>query len=526
MSGVKRLSFFLLGETIGRGSFGKVKKAEHVITGHVVAVKIINREKVKKLDMVGKIKREIQILKLFRHPHIIKLYQVVSSPTDIFLIMEYVSGGELFDYILKKGKLSEKEGRRFFQQIISGVEYCHKHMVVHRDLKPENLLLDDKFNVKIADFGLSNIMTDGDFLKTSCGSPNYASPEVISGNLYAGPEVDVWSCGVILYVLLCGKLPFDDDFVPSLFRKIKRGVYAVPDFLSKDVVGLIAGMLTVDPLRRITIADIRVHPWFVIDMLPDLFLDDAEILKSRDYEPDVINEICVKFQVFREHVLEALAANDASNQIVIAYKLIINNKRMIAQGRTLSSAEEEVFRDELFGAAPVAPRPAITSSAASTPERPNKSKLIIPAPVPKISRDGKGAVRRSRWHLGMRSQNQPEHVMAEVYRAMHALNFQWKVITPYHVRCRCWNQVSGTMMKMDLQLYKADKKHYLLDFKHLPTREGDRLQAFLPSASDALEASPETEKERGSTSGNASGTSLHTLEFFELCAMIIAELGR
>lgn len=133
------------------------------------------------LDVVAKILREIQYLKLFRHPHIIKLYQVISTPTDIFMIMEYVSGGELFAYLVRHGKLKESEARRFFQQIISGVDYCHRHMVVHRDLKPENLLLDQNLNVKIADFGLSNMMRDGEFLRTSCGSPNYAAPEVICG---------------------------------------------------------------------------------------------------------------------------------------------------------------------------------------------------------------------------------------------------------------------------------------------------------------------------------------------------------
>eukprot|EP00047_Mylnosiga_fluctuans_P004714 m.236127 g.236127 ORF g.236127 m.236127 type:complete len:242 (-) comp12931_c0_seq1:891-1616(-) len=228
MAGVKGIGHYEFRETLGTGSFGKVIRAVHSLTGHMVAVKIINRSKVCDLDMADKIKREIQILKLFRHPHIIKLYQVISSPTDIFMVMEYVSGGELFDYIINHGKLSEREARSFFQQILSGVDYCHRHMVVHRDLKPENLLLDSKGNVKIADFGLSNIMRDGDFLKTSCGSPNYAAPEVISGQLYAGPEVDVWSCGVILYVLLCGKLPFDDEHVQHLFKKIKGGIYSLP----------------------------------------------------------------------------------------------------------------------------------------------------------------------------------------------------------------------------------------------------------------------------------------------------------
>ena len=147
--------------------------------------------------------------------------------------MEYVSGGELFDYIVKKGRvrvffrthaqLSENEARHFFQQLISGIEYCHKHNVVHRDLKPENIILDEYNNIKIADFGLANLLEDGNFLDTSCGSPNYAAPEVISGRLYAGPEVDIWSCGVILYALLCGRLPFDDENIPALFRKIKSG---------------------------------------------------------------------------------------------------------------------------------------------------------------------------------------------------------------------------------------------------------------------------------------------------------------
>merc|ERR1711962_746841 len=239
-----KIGHYILGETLGIGTFGKVKVGFHQLTGHKVAVKILNRQKIKNLDVVGKIRREIQNLKLFRHPHIIKLYQVISTPTDIFMVMEYVAGGELFDYIVKHGKLTEDKARRFFQQIMSGVEYCHRHNVVHRDLKPENLLLDQNLNVKIADFGLSNMMTDGEFLKTSCGSPNYAAPEVISGKLYAGPEVDVWSSGVILYALLCGTLPFDDDNHNKLFAKIKRGVYETPEDIKRSSVSnLIAHML-------------------------------------------------------------------------------------------------------------------------------------------------------------------------------------------------------------------------------------------------------------------------------------------
>lgn len=196
-------------------------------------------------------------------------YTVITTTTEIIMVLEY-AGTELFDYIVQHGKLTEERGRRFFQQIVCAVEYCHRHKVVHRDLKPENLLLDQDLNVKIADFGLSNIMTDGNFLKTSCGSPNYAAPEVISGKLYAGPEVDVWSCGVILYVLLVGRLPFDDEYIPALFKKIASGQFYVPTYLSQGAARLIKKMLVVNPVSRITIAEIRSDPWFNVDLAPYL----------------------------------------------------------------------------------------------------------------------------------------------------------------------------------------------------------------------------------------------------------------
>lgn len=181
------------------------------------------------------------------------------------MVLEYAER-ELFDYLVKRGKCNDDEARKFFQQIICAVEYCHRHKIVHRDLKPENLLIDSEKNVKIADFGLSNIMTDGNFLKTSCGSPNYAAPEVISGKLYAGPEVDVWSCGVILYVLLVGRLPFDDDYIPALFKKINEGKFHVPSYISPGAQRLIRAMLQVNPVHRITIPEIRQDPWFLKDL--------------------------------------------------------------------------------------------------------------------------------------------------------------------------------------------------------------------------------------------------------------------
>lgn len=322
---------YRLGKTLGIGSFGKVKVAEHVQTGHKVAIKILNRKKIKAMDMDEKVRREIKILKLFMHPHIIRLYEVIETPTDIFVIMEYVRAGELFDYIVEKGRLGEHEARHFFQQIVSGVEYCHRNMVVHRDLKPENLLLDSKNNVKIADFGLSNVMRDGHFLKTSCGSPNYAAPEVISGKLYAGPEVDVWSCGVILYALLCGSLPFDDESIPNLFKKIKGGIYTLPSHLTPGARDLIARMLLVDPLKRITITEIRAHPWFAQHLPRYLAVPPMDTLaQSQQVDPDTLDEV-VKMGFEREMVIDSLRRH-VRNKAAVAYMLILDNRVRSASG--------------------------------------------------------------------------------------------------------------------------------------------------------------------------------------------------
>ncbi|KAF9907439.1 Protein kinase [Linnemannia zychae] len=327
---------YMLLETLGVGSFGKVKRAVHSLTGHTVAIKIINKNKVVNQDMFARVKREIQYLKLLRHPHIIKLYEVISTPTSIYMVIEY-AGGELFNYIVDNTRLPEEEARRFFQQIVCAIEYCHRHKIVHRDLKPENLLLDPSMNVKIADFGLSNIMTDGDFLKTSCGSPNYAAPEVISGKLYAGPEVDVWSCGVILYVMLCGRLPFDDDYIPLLFKKINGGIYSLPSFLSPETKYLLTSMLVVDPLKRITIAEIRQNAWFNVGLpeylkpLPQGSNEDAFC----NLQDDIITELMKKMNFSKETIIQALEERQ-NNQIKVAYQLVVDHRQMIENASHMS----------------------------------------------------------------------------------------------------------------------------------------------------------------------------------------------
>lgn len=499
---IVKIGHYILGQTLGVGTFGKVKIGEHQLTKHKVAVKILNRQKIKSLDVVGKIRREIQNLKLFRHPHIIKLYQVISTPTDIFMIMEYVSGGELFDYIVKNGKLKEHEARRFFQQIISGVDYCHRHMIVHRDLKPENLLLDHNLHVKIADFGLSNMMMDGEFLRTSCGSPNYAAPEVISGKLYAGPEVDIWSCGVILYALLCGTLPFDDEHVPTLFRKIKSGVFPIPDYLNKSVVSLLCHTLQIDPMRRATIEDIKKHDWFQKELPAYLFPSPVD-QDSSVIDTDAVSEVCEKFAVQESEVHTALLSGDPHDQLAIAYHLIIDNKRIADE------AAKAELKDFYVASSP----PPVSFSpkdAGASPVRPHPDR-IAPLRERALSRDLSATptapIKRAKWHLGIRSQSKPTDIMNEVYRAMKSLGFEWKIINPYHIRVRYKNQNMSDFSKMSLQLYQVDYKSYLLDFKSLGVEED-------PQMIDTELVYYQQ------VSGH------HTMEFFEMCASLITQLAR
>ena len=320
------------GRTLGIGSFSKVKAAEHITSGRRVAIKVLNRAKIRALDMEEKVLREVKILRLFRHPHVIKLYEVLETPTDIFLVMEHIPSGELFDYIVERGRLSEGEARRFVQQLVSAVECCHRNRVVHRDLKPENLLLDAEMNVKVADFGLSNVMRDGHFLKTSCGSPNYAAPEVISGQLYAGPEVDVWSIGVILYALLCGSLPFDDENIPALFKKIKAGEYTFPNHLSPIVRDLIGRMLLVDPLKRATLSEVQQHPWFVYSLPRYLAISHyiGSLTSPDKFDVEAMTET-LRLGFSRELLFDSLSRR-LQNDATVTYYLILDSLQKPGSG--------------------------------------------------------------------------------------------------------------------------------------------------------------------------------------------------
>lgn len=265
---VKRVGKYEIGNTLGQGTFGKVKLATNTETGQQVAIKILDKEKIQKQNMGAQIKKEISIMKMVKHAHVVQLYEVLASRSKIFIVLELITGGELFDKIVREGRFNEEMARFYFRQLVRGVKYCHTMGVCHRDLKPENLLLDEHGNLKISDFGLSALYTGSTednsratLLHTTCGTPNYVAPEVLNDKGYDGRAADVWSMGVILYVLLAGFLPFDEPIMSSLFRKIQKAEFDYPKWFTPEVRALLDKILVADPKRRINLAQIERDPW-------------------------------------------------------------------------------------------------------------------------------------------------------------------------------------------------------------------------------------------------------------------------
>ncbi|XP_010937988.1 CBL-interacting protein kinase 18 [Elaeis guineensis] len=253
-----------VGRLLGQGSFAKVYYARNIGTSQTVAIKVIDKEKVLKLGLIDQIKREISVMRLVRHPNVVQLYEVMATKSKIYFVLEYVKGGELFHKV-SKGRLKEDVARKYFQQLISAVDFCHSRGVYHRDLKPENLLLDDNGNLKISDFGLSALAEskrqDG-LLHTTCGTPAYVAPEVIGRKGYDGAKADIWSCGVILFVLMAGYLPFHDPNLMEMYRKIGKAEFKCPNWFPSDVRRLLLRILDPNPSTRISIAKIKENPWF------------------------------------------------------------------------------------------------------------------------------------------------------------------------------------------------------------------------------------------------------------------------
>ncbi|XP_027851338.2 serine/threonine-protein kinase SIK3-like [Aphis gossypii] len=255
-----RVGYYELEKTIGKGNFAVVKLAKHVVTNSKVAIKIIDKTQLNE-DNLKKIFREIQIMSKLNHPHIVRLFQVMETEKMIYLVTEYAAGGEIFDFLVKKGRMDEPAACHIFKQIVEAVSYCHNKNIVHRDLKAENLLLDADNNIKLADFGFSNHFYEGKLLSTWCGSPPYAAPELFQGQEYDGPKADIWSLGVVLYVLVCGSLPFDGNTLKVLRANVLSGMFRVPYFMSAACEHLIRHMLVIEPEKRLSLNQIESHKW-------------------------------------------------------------------------------------------------------------------------------------------------------------------------------------------------------------------------------------------------------------------------
>ncbi|XP_014060272.1 MAP/microtubule affinity-regulating kinase 3 isoform X6 [Salmo salar] len=290
-------------KTIGKGNFAKVKLARHILTGREVAIKIIDKTQLNPTSL-QKLFREVRIMKILNHPNIVKLFEVIETEKTLYLVMEYASGGEVFDYLVAHGRMKEKEARAKFRQIVSAVQYCHQKNIVHRDLKAENLLLDADMNIKIADFGFSNEFTMGNKLDTFCGSPPYAAPELFQGKKYDGPEVDVWSLGVILYTLVSGSLPFDGQNLKELRERVLRGKYRIPFYMSTDCENLLKRFLVLNPSKRGTLEQIMKDRWI------NAGLEENELKPFMEPEQDITDQkridIMVEMGYTQEEVTESL----------------------------------------------------------------------------------------------------------------------------------------------------------------------------------------------------------------------------
>ncbi|XP_023681284.1 MAP/microtubule affinity-regulating kinase 3a isoform X4 [Paramormyrops kingsleyae] len=291
-------------KTIGKGNFAKVKLARHILTGREVAIKIIDKTQLNPTSL-QKLFREVRIMKILNHPNIVKLFEVIETEKTLYLVMEYASGGEVFDYLVAHGRMKEKEARAKFRQIVSAVQYCHQKHIVHRDLKAENLLLDADMNIKIADFGFSNEFTLGNKLDTFCGSPPYAAPELFQGKKYDGPEVDVWSLGVILYTLVSGSLPFDGQNLKELRERVLRGKYRIPFYMSTDCENLLKRFLVLNPAKRGTLEQIMKDRWI------NAGCEEDELKPFVEPELDISDQkridIIVGMGYSREEIQESLA---------------------------------------------------------------------------------------------------------------------------------------------------------------------------------------------------------------------------
>ncbi|KAF7275801.1 hypothetical protein GWI33_011257 [Rhynchophorus ferrugineus] len=359
-------------KTIGCGGFAKVKLATHLATGEKVAIKIMDKQMLG--EDLRRVKLELEALKSFSHENICQLYQVIETSTHFFIIMEYCSGGELFDHIVEKNRLNEPESRKFFRQIVSAVAYLHSLGYAHRDLKPENVLLDKNQNLKLIDFGLCAKPQGGieNPLYTSCGSPTYAAPELILGQQYLGQEVDVWAMGVLLYALLAGSLPFDDLNIDNLYRKILNGKYEEPPFISKESLRLIRSMLQVEPKKRIKVTELLDHPWITLGVLGSV---QYRPRKTSKYDSECV-QVMAKFMEMDEKLIWNELSKWKFDYSTATYLLLLNRKQKDLTLRVISIPALKIAKHLEKPATPLLELPVNTTNNLNDFLTPNQKMKI------------------------------------------------------------------------------------------------------------------------------------------------------
>lgn len=361
----------------------------------MVAIKIVRKDFLdSKPSLRRKMRREISVLKLLSHPNVMSLIDVFEIETHLFLVMEFVDGLELFEFLVRRGALPPNEALAFFHQIICGLEYCHRRLIVHRDLKPENLLLDRQLRLKIADFGMTSLNPPGSLLETSCGSPHYCDPMVVSGERYDGLKADIWSCGVILYAMVTGRLPFDDENLQRLLLKVQAGQFHLPSNLPDDLRDLIKKMLTVDPDERITLDGIKAHPWFNTCQPKHYPQDDFEAPPAPIQNPDlsIVASLSDLGLGDRDSIVQVLTLDGQSIEKVFYSQLKLHP---LFAGKDVAESTAEVESGP-------APEPSVQPDAVSKPEEETTAAVEAPAIRESVTNQpgiGAGGVTASAsWH--------------------------------------------------------------------------------------------------------------------------------
>lgn len=361
---------FKIIKTLGKGNFAKVKLALHLPTGREVAIKVIDKTQLN-ASARQKLYREVRIMKLLNHPNIVRLFQVIESERTLYLIMEYASRGELFDHLVKNGRMRERDARVIFRQLVSAIQYCHSKFVVHRDLKAENLLLDQHMNIKIADFGFGNTFDPNAQLETFCGSPPYAAPELFMGRKYAGPEVDAWSLGVVLYTLVSGSLPFDGGTLKELRERVLRGKYRVPYYISMDCETLMRKFLVLNPGKRTSLNAVMSDKWI------NLGHEESDRLRPYVEKPmemqDPVRQNLLAAMGYKRRDIETSLKTQAFDDIYCSYMLLGVNKPR--------SGTESVSSDlSVQNSATAVAAAAAAGAAAPSPHEKNLSSTNRPLP--------------------------------------------------------------------------------------------------------------------------------------------------